>query len=265
MKALKRHLDKECEVVRKRKLLLEEAARRKHEEEQKRLRELEERLHQQRQEAKARLEALMQQQKLEPNGSNEFASTGTAPPVEAVQSTFTSCPLCGESLRQSQLRDHLSNQCFRRPVVCPNCSVGCKQHSIPLYLLQDHLRSDCVVERHREDMIRKSNERRETVQCPGCGLMVALMDFRRHEVELCANRKVHCRNHALGCCVMVRLKERNLHEVVDGRKYTRNCLHLNGQGAHLVLDEDDVPCPWTAEYWLYRTPARVSIPALSHT
>jgi len=108
------------------------------------------------------------------------------------------------------------------------------------------------------------------------------MYLRKHERELCGNRRVHCRNHALGCGVMVRMKDRALHEYVDGNKAVRTALYLPSHGAHLAIGEDDLVCPWTAEvssrladatvpspflfiflsifrsqYWIYRPPAKV--------
>lgn len=85
------------------------------------------------------------------------------------------------------------------------------------------------------------------MKCPACGELVPLMYLRKHERELCGNRRVRCRNHALGCGVMVRLKDRALHEHVDGNKAVRSALYLPSHGAHLAIGEDDQPCPWTAE------------------
>ncbi len=87
----------------------------------------------------------------------------------------------------------------------------------------------------------------ELMKCPACGELVPLMYLRKHERELCGNRRVHCRNHALGCGVMVRMKDRALHEHVDGSKAVRSALYLPSHGAHLAVKEDDLPCPWTAE------------------
>lgn len=85
------------------------------------------------------------------------------------------------------------------------------------------------------------------ILCPACGEFVALLYLRKHEKELCKNRKVHCRNHPLGCNVMVRLSERMLHEYVDGSKAVRSALYMTSHGAHLALKEDDISSPWTAE------------------
>ena len=76
---------------------------------------------------------------------------------------------------------------------------------------------------------------------------MVLMQLRKHEKELCANRRVHCRNHPLGCTVMVRLRERAQHERVDTQKAVRTALYMPSHGAHLAIQEDDIPCPWTAE------------------
>eukprot|EP01034_Spumella_vulgaris_P028906 gene28906-35858_t len=88
------------------------------------------------------------------------------------------------------------------------------------------------------------------------------MHLRKHEVEQCGNRRVPWRNQCLGCNVMVKLKERDLHEFVDGKRQMRNALYLASHGAHLAIKEDDIPCPWTAEYWIYRPPTTES--AKSH-
>ena len=85
------------------------------------------------------------------------------------------------------------------------------------------------------------------------------MYLKRHEIEQCDNRKVHCRNFCVGCNVMVRLKDRAIHETVSQGRQTRSCLYLNGAGTHLKLDEDDIPAPWTIEYWIYRPSAQVSL------
>jgi hypothetical protein len=73
------------------------------------------------------------------------------------------------------------------------------------------------------------------------------MDLRKHDREHCTNRKVPCRNHPLGCAVMVRMKDRALHEHVDNERAVRTALYMSGHGAHLSVQEDDLPCPWTAE------------------
>jgi hypothetical protein len=73
------------------------------------------------------------------------------------------------------------------------------------------------------------------------------MNLRKHERELCSNRRVHCRNHPLGCNVMVRLKERAQHERVDGTRAERTALYMPGHGAHMAIREADIACPWTAE------------------
>lgn len=191
-----------------------------------------------------------------------------------LESRYTTCPKCSESMRQSQLSLHLDKLCSRRRVMCPNYHNGCKQGLVPLFLLQTHLKSECAAEKHRDKMIAKAAQRRgkkiqknyvflyflvhstdhrlsclslELMKCPACGELVPLMYLRKHERELCGNRRVHCRNHALGCGVMVRVKDRALHEQVDGSKAVRSALYLPSHGTHLAVREDDLPCPWTAE------------------
>jgi len=53
------------------------------------------------------------------------------------------------------------------------------------------------------------------------------------------NRRVHCRNHSLGCNVMIRLKERMLHEYVDGMKAIRSSLYLSGHGTYIAIKEGE--------------------------
>ena len=80
--------------------------------------------------------------------------------VGGLESRFTTCPKCSESMRQSQLSHHLDKLCSRRRVMCPNYHSGCKQGLVPLFLLQTHLKSECAAEKHREKMIAKAAQRR---------------------------------------------------------------------------------------------------------
>ena len=70
-----------------------------------------------------------------------------------------------------------------------------------------------------------------------------------------------CKNHYLGCRVMVRPSTRAQHEDVEAEAHARSCLYLGGQGAHLLLQEDDVPSPWTVEFWVMRPDAEASAKA----
>jgi hypothetical protein len=115
----------------------------------------------------------------------------------------------------------------------------------------------CTVERRKDVLVERSKKRRELVMCSGCGEMVQLLYLKRHERELCANRKVPCRNQCVGCNVMVRLKERGLHESVFQGRQTRSCLYLSGECTQLAILEDDIPAPWTAEFWVYKPSAQV--------
>jgi hypothetical protein len=78
---------------------------------------------------------------------------------------------------------------------------------------------------------------RDFVICSGCGQEVPLIAYRRHVREQCANRLVPCKNHPLGCPVMVRMQDRRTHEFVDSRReaQARTCLYMGGQGAHIFL------------------------------
>ena len=82
---------------------------------------------------------------------------------DGLDSRHTTCPKCGESMRQSQLSTHQEKQCSRRRVMCPNYHNGCKQRLVPLFLLQTHLRSECAAEKHKDRMIAKAAQRRGTL------------------------------------------------------------------------------------------------------
>ena len=60
---------------------------------------------------------------------------------------------------------------------------------------------------------------------------------------------------------MVRPSTRAQHEDVEADAHARSCLYLGGQGTHLLLQEDDVPSPWTVEFWVMRPDAESSAKA----
>ena len=167
------------------------------------------------------------------------------------------CPLCAETMLHAQRQQHALS-CRLRPVYCPNRPFGCMLE-VTLAAVQMHLLHDCRIEKRKAVMVARCNKRREAVRCVGCGDFFPLAELRVHESELCANRKVACRNAHLGCLVTMRASKIKAHEEVDNAKArVRYCLYLNGLGASIALHEDDVPAPWTAEYWLYRPAARES-------
>ena len=80
-----------------------------------------------------------------------------------LDSRYTMCPQCSESLKQSQLALHLKSRCPRGKIMCPNFHNGCLQKLVPLYMLQQHLLTECAAERHRDAMIASSVHRRGKV------------------------------------------------------------------------------------------------------
>ena len=54
---------------------------------------------------------------------------------------------------------------------------------------------------------------------------------------------------------MVRLNDREMHERVDHLLRSRSALRLSGKAGFVALNEGDVPPPWTAEFWVWRSPA----------
>ena len=76
---------------------------------------------------------------------------------------------------------------------------------------------------------------RDCFICPGCGEEVAVAQYRRHQKEHCVNRKRPCKNHYLGCRVMVRPSTRARHEDVEIDAHARSCLYLGGQGGSFSL------------------------------
>lgn len=156
------------------------------------------------------------------------------------------CADCSESIRESQLPHHLAEDCKYRRVMCPNYGFGCKEQAISLMNIRIHILSECKAESYRKAMMAKSKQRMEKVQCSTCGEFVMIKDWRRHETELCENRLVPCKNCHFGCEVMVPMKEKQLHELVD-ESYARHGVYFNGLGSHLNINENDIICPWSAE------------------
>ncbi|CAN0021419.1 unnamed protein product, partial [Ectocarpus fasciculatus] len=146
---------------------------------------------------------------------------------------------------------HVAQECPMRAVCCPNRQYGCHE-TVPVGKVQQHLKTRCVYEKIKDELIKKSKQRRELVLCAGCGEPQPLMFLKKHEQTECANRLVPCRNWHLGCPVQVRVKERHLHEDVTIDNTLRSCLYFGGGGARMSLEEDDIVPPWTVECWLYR-------------
>ncbi len=167
------------------------------------------------------------------------------------------CSDCGEAMRESQLTWHLKDSCSFRKIMCPNFGCGCNAMDIPLLKIREHLATDCKAEKLKEKFIKQCKDRLEHVMCSTCGEQVQLCYFRQHNREKCPNRLVPCRNHHLGCPILVPLRERHLHEHVD-ENYERYSVYFPGHGAYLNVSENDVVEPWTAEFWIYRALPDVS-------
>jgi hypothetical protein len=242
LKELRRHRDEDCVISVKRKALLENAALKKKLEEERKQREFEEmkmkRLRELEQEKKRKLKLLeaekkrRQEQELREKENPESTTDmeteelylPISPPQPPMDSNFTICEQCNESVKASQLKLHLIQSCRMRKVLCPNAHCGCDvgMVGVELALLQEHLKSNCLGTLKRDEMIARSKLRLEAVQCVFCGsLDVPLRFLRKHENEECPNRRVPCRNAHLGCTKMNKLSERRLHEHLDEKKSTR--------------------------------------------
>ena len=116
-----------------------------------------------------------------------------------------------------------------------------------------------MIEKLKNDMIAKAEARCVLVKCIGCGQSFEVKHLANHEINDCVQRKVPCRNSHLGCETMVRAKDRHKHEEVDGKAKIRYSLYLSGEATYLDLSEDDIRCPWTCEFWIYRVSARESV------
>jgi len=177
--------------------------------------------------------------------------------TDTVMSLPVLCSDCKESMKSSLLPWHLKNSCKMRKIYCPNRMFGCMAE-IPFSLILQHVRSECEAEAHKDALVKKAKQRQEPVHCPACNELVPLDKLRKHEEQECSNRRVPCRNWCLGCTVQVRLRERKLHEEVDGTKSIRTALYLTGMGANVGIDETDIITPWTIEFWILRPNAEES-------
>jgi hypothetical protein len=74
------------------------------------------------------------------------------------QSRMKVCEDCGESMRPHLFVEHLRSACRMRLVFCPNHSLGCPAE-VPLCELSEHLQRWCDVERQKDELIERSNNR----------------------------------------------------------------------------------------------------------
>lgn len=244
-----KHIAKYCEFAKRRKEMARQHMMKKEEKLLQARKELGELL-ENKLSLKAKLQTSTQQEALEQNmiqqQQNEISlQRPPSPPKSAL------CDLCGENIRIIDMHRHQTESCVGRVVYCPNRRLGCSE-KLAVRDVDFHLQTTCVVEVHKLMLIEKSYKRLEPIKCPGCGKIFPLRFLRRHELEECENRRVHCKNHPFGCNYMVRLKERDKHEKVDDLNYTRYCLQLGGFGSHIDIHESDVKSDWTSEFWIFR-------------
>jgi hypothetical protein len=232
-RSLKRHLAKECLVARRRRALVEQGLRRKEAQRE------EERLAaiaavaaavEAKQRAKERAQSASPSRDGD-GADSEWWGRGTR--ESAGVHTIVVCEKCGEGVKPSGINEHNISGCLYRTVYCPNRPLGCRVE-LPFADLQKHLEEQCEVERKKDLLIERA-ENRDFFICPGCGAEVAAIQYRKHQRSQCPNRKVHCKNHYLGCRVMLRPSMRAIHEIVSDDAHQRSCLYLGGQGTHISL------------------------------
>jgi len=182
-RALKRHLARECAVAKRRRALVEAGLKRKELEREK-----------ERQAAIAAVAAAVAAAAQGPPpsppqspGADAWWGRGSVDAEGALQPEAV-CELCGESMRQGVLAAHRRDACLHRPVYCPNRPLGCREE-VPFARLQEHLYDRCEVERRKDALVERST-RRDVFVCPGCGEELPVSKYRRHQREVCGNRKV---------------------------------------------------------------------------
>jgi hypothetical protein len=259
---LKIHLATECLATKRRKKLIDQAKQRKAKEEEAiRLAQELAMTYVKPKEIIAKDEFLMDD--ISTGEGNGDPNSGTRPQspnseelkLKEIEIIIGPCELCNKMVDFAHMMDHKISQCSMRLIYCPNHPGGCPK-LVPYALIDEHIKKDCMIEKLKNDMIAKAKARCEKVRCIGCGETHEIKHLQKHELNNCINRKVPCRNAHLGCEVMVRHKIRHKHEEVDGKAKIRYTLYLTGEGSYLDLAEDDVRCPWTCEFWLYRLSAR---------
>ena len=240
MKALKKHLAKECQVAKKRRALGQLSIVRKEVEKEKAQAEAAAKVvadalvaaaHRERAAELAASRLDDEEASLPSWAKGEDEEAGPPNPhtlqthAHAHAHHIVECVACLESLPASHLGQHLARECRLRVVRCPNFRLGCSS-LLPLALLQQHLRAHmqlqppnttpntatagdggggvgCPVERKKDAMAARAALRKELVRCVGCGEMCPLQHLRKHEAELCGNRRVPCKNLPLGCPQLV--------------------------------------------------------------
>ncbi len=179
------------------------------------------------------------------------------PPVEREISSGP-CDACGNFIEFSVMPHHKLAECALRLVYCPNYHGGCAVQ-VPFRAISDHLKSQCLVEKFKNQLIARAAARCVLVKCIGCGTSCEVKHLAKHELQECVNRKVPCKNASKGCQVLVREKDRARHEEVDGVAKVRYTLYMSGDGSYVGVQEDDIQCPWTIEFWVYRISAREAV------
>ena len=252
---LKQHLAVECIGTKRRKALVEQSKVRK-EREKEQLRLMHETLDKSKDITNVPVVSTLDDE-LSFSFEMDKKNIEIAPPQSPEEKVITKfpCESCGYFIEGNNMSQHMISTCPMRLIYCPNVEGGC-QMKVSYALLENHIKHECVVEKFKNELIAKAALRCAPVKCIGCGKTFQIKNLSKHESNECVNRKVPCRNAHLGCTTMVRSKDRARHEEVDGKSKIRYCLYLSGEGSYLDLSEDDLRCPWTAEFMIYRISAR---------
>jgi len=249
---LKVHLATECVAAKRRKKLVDVARARKEKEAE---------------EARLAIEAaLVYVQPKKDKVKDDFVMddvsyhSGLAPPPAPAEREVTEgpCEACNKYIEFALMPEHKLKECLHRLVYCTNYHGGCSQ-LVPFGRMSEHIKNECFIEKFKNELVTKAMARCAIVKCIGCGKACEVKHLLQHETQECIYRKVPCKNAAKGCPVMVREKDRARHEEVDGVAKIRYALYVTGDGSYVDLREDDLRCPWTCEFWLYRISSREAV------
>ena len=141
-------------------------------------------------------------------------------------------PLERQLLKKLSL--HKAEECSGRMVGCPNRQFGCKE-IVSVAKIHQHIHVQCIYEKFKDELIKRSKQRREMVKCSGCGKFQMFMKLKEHEIQECENRKVPCRNWHLGCTVQVRERDRAIHEDATLDNTMRSCIYFGGGAARMEI------------------------------
>ena len=89
-------------------------------------------------------------------------------------------------------REHCEKECLNQPIVCPTKGKGCTR-MLTRRSMQQHLDTDCPVNRRLINMAKRNVKRRMLVQCSDCGVEMMVRHYNRHRDHECRCRIVPCR------------------------------------------------------------------------